>query len=92
MGAYKPENPFRLLLPSLLTAAECNNGTSAVNKAKSVVKAGNLCYYSVQTLLSSRSLSKNLKIKIYRRIILPVVLHGCETWILALREERRLRV
>ena len=35
---------------------------------------------------------KNLKIKIYRTIILPVVLYGCETWSLTLREERRLRV
>ena len=42
--------------------------------------------------MSSRSLSKNLKIKIYRTIILPVVLHGCETWSLTLREERKLRV
>jgi len=46
----------------------------------------------VQNLLSSRLLSKNLKIKIYRIIILPVVLYGCETWSLTLREERRLRV
>jgi hypothetical protein len=37
-------------------------------------------------------LSNNLKIKIYRTIILPVVLYGCETWSLTLREERRLRV
>ena len=37
-------------------------------------------------------LSKRLKIKIYRTIILPVVLYGCETWSLTLREERRLRV
>jgi hypothetical protein len=36
--------------------------------------------------------SINLKIKIYRTIILPVVLYGCETWSLTLREERRLRV
>jgi len=43
-------------------------------------------------LLSSRLLSKNLKIKIYRTIILPVVLYGCETWSLTLREERKLRV
>jgi hypothetical protein len=35
-------------------------------------------------------LSKNLKIKIYRTIILPVVLHGCETWSLTLREKRRV--
>jgi len=46
----------------------------------------------VQDLLSSRLLSKNLKIKIYRIIILPVVLHRCETWSLILREERALRV
>ena len=37
-------------------------------------------------------LSKNLKIKIYRTIILPVVLYGCETWSLILREERRLKM
>jgi len=42
--------------------------------------------------LSSRLPSKNLKIKIYRTISLPVVLYGCETWSLTLREERRLRV
>jgi len=46
----------------------------------------------VQNLLSSKLPSKNLKIKIYRTIILPVVLYGCETWSLTLREERRLRV
>ena len=40
----------------------------------------------------SRLLSKNLKIKIYRTIILHVVLYGCETWSLTLREECRLRV
>ena len=37
-------------------------------------------------------LSKKLKIKIYRTVILPVVLYGCETWSLTLREKRRLRV
>ena len=47
---------------------------------------------SINYLLCSRLLSKNLKIKIYRTIILPVVLYGCETWSLILREERRLRV
>ena len=46
-------------------------------------------YYMVSTL---RLLSKNLKIKIYRTITLPVILYGCETWSLTLREERRLRV
>jgi len=46
----------------------------------------------MQNLLSSRFLCKNTKIKIYRTIILPVVLYGCETWSLTLKEERRLRV
>jgi len=46
----------------------------------------------VQKLLSSRLLSKNLKINVFRTIILPVVLYGCETWSLKLREERKLRV
>jgi len=46
----------------------------------------------VQNLLFSSLLSKNLKIKIYRTVILPVVLYGCETMSFILREERRLRV
>jgi len=46
----------------------------------------------MQNLLPSSLLSKNLNFKIYRTIILPVVLYGCETWSLTLREERKLRV
>jgi hypothetical protein len=42
--------------------------------------------------LCSSLLSKNIKIEIYRTLILPVVLYGCETWSLTLREERKLRV
>jgi hypothetical protein len=42
--------------------------------------------------LSSRLLTKNIEIKLYRNIILPVVLHGCETWSLTLGEECRLRM
>jgi hypothetical protein len=42
--------------------------------------------------LSSRLLSRNVKVKIYKTIILPGVLYGCETWSLTLREEHRLRV
>jgi hypothetical protein len=56
------------------------------------LNSGNACYHSVQNNLSSRLLSKNIKIRIYRTIILPVVLYGCETWSLTLREEHRLRV
>ena len=75
------------LLGSLVT-----NQNYIHEEIKCRLKAGNSCYYSVQTLLPSRLLSKNLKIKIYKTIILPVVLYGCETWSLTLREERRLRV
>jgi hypothetical protein len=54
--------------------------------------SGNVCHYSVQNLFSSRLIPKNLKIKIYKIVILPVVLYGCEIWSLTLREEHRLRV
>ena len=46
----------------------------------------------MQKLSSSSLLSKNVKIRVYRTLILPVVLYGCETWSLTLREERRLKV
>jgi len=59
---------------------------------KSRLKSGNACYHLVQNFLSFSLLSKNIKIKIYRTIILPVVLYGCETWSLTLREENRLRL
>jgi hypothetical protein len=59
---------------------------------KSRLYSGNACYHSVQNLLSSRLLSKNVKVRIYKSIILPVVLYGCETWSLILREEHKLRV
>jgi hypothetical protein len=53
---------------------------------------GNACYHSAQNLLSNSLLSKYLEIKIYKTIILSVVLYGCETWSLTLREECRVRV
>ena len=68
------------------------NQNSIAEEIKSRWKSGNACYHSVQNLLSSRSLSKHLKIKIYRTVIWPVVLYGCENWSLTLREERKLRM
>ena len=68
------------------------NQNSIAEEIKSRLRSGNACYHSVQNRFSSRLLSKILKIKIYRTIILPVVLYGCETWSLTLREERKLRV
>jgi hypothetical protein len=61
-------------------------------KIKRILNSGNACYHSVQNLLSSHLLSKNFKIRLYKTIILPVVLFGCETWSLTLRGEHRLRV
>ena len=68
------------------------NQNSIAEEIKSRLRSGNACCHSVQNLLSSRLLSKTLKIKIYRTIILSVVLYGRETWSLTLREERKLRV
>ena len=65
------------------------NQNSIQKEINSRLKLGNACYHSVQNLLSSSLLSKNLKIKIHRTIILPVVLYGCETWSLTLREGHR---
>jgi hypothetical protein len=59
---------------------------------KSRLNSGKACYHLVQSLLSSHLLSRNLQVKIYKTIILPVVLYGCETWSLTLKEEHRLRV
>jgi len=56
------------------------------------LKSGNACYHLVKNLVFSSLLSKNIKIKTYRTIILPVVLLGCATWSLTLRKVRRLRV
>ena len=51
------------------------NQNSIQEEIKSRLKLGNACYHSVQNLLSSSLLSKNLNIKIYRNIILPVILY-----------------
>jgi hypothetical protein len=68
------------------------NRNSIQEEIKSRFKSGNACYHSVQDLLYSSLLFKNTKIKIYRTVILPVVLYGCETWSVTLREDHRLRV
>ena len=93
-----------MLIKSLYKKITCSNNPKAQcdyllqkegyiqEKIKSRLKLENACYFSVQNLLSSSLLSKKLKIKIYINLILPVVLYGCETWSLTLKEERRLRV
>jgi hypothetical protein len=56
---------------------------------KSRLNSGNVCFHSVQKRLVLSLLSKYLKIKLYKNIILTLVLYGCETWFLTLREEHR---
>jgi hypothetical protein len=68
------------------------NQNDIYDEIKSRLNSGNACHYAVQNLLPSRLISKNLKIKIYKTVILLVVLYGCETWSVALREEHRLRI
>jgi hypothetical protein len=58
---------------------------------RSRLNSRNACYHSVQNILSFRLLSENIKVRTYKIIILPVVLSGCETSPLTLREEHRLR-
>ncbi|KAJ4431759.1 hypothetical protein ANN_20364 [Periplaneta americana] len=72
--------------------ARVTNINDTREEIKHRINMGNACYYSVEKLLSSSLLSKNLKVRIYKTVILPVVLYGCETWTLTLREEHRLRV
>jgi hypothetical protein len=68
------------------------NQISIAEEIKSRLRLRNACYHSVKNPLFSRFLSKNLKIKIYRTIIFPIVLYGCETWSPTLRVEWKLRV
>jgi len=81
-SAFERKEEFKNLGTTL------TNQNSIPEEMKSRVKSGNFCYHSVLNLLFSRLLSKNLKIKIYGTITLPVLLYGCETWSLTLREER----
>ena len=72
--------------------ANLTNQSSIQKEIKSRLKSGNVCYHAVWNHPSSSLLSKNIKIKIYRTIILPVVLYAYETWSLTLWEELSLRV
>jgi hypothetical protein len=83
-------NKYSEFLASLLGTA-LPNQNSIQEEIRSRVKSWNACYLLMQHLLSSSLLSRNLKIMIYRTIILPVLFYGCETWLLTLREEGRVR-
>jgi len=85
-SSFERKEEFKYLETTL------TNQNSLQEELKSRLKSGNVCYCSVQNLSSSGLLSKNKKITIYRTMILPVVLYGSETWLLTLREKRRMMV
>jgi hypothetical protein len=84
--SFERVEEFRCLGTTLM------NRNSIHEEIKSRLRLGNACYHSVQNVLSSRLLSKNTKIRVYGTIILKVVLYGCETWSVTVREKQRLRV
>jgi hypothetical protein len=63
------------------------NQTLIQEEIKRRLISSNACYHSVQNLVSSRLLSKNIKIRLYKTIVFIVVMYGCETWSLTVREE-----
>jgi hypothetical protein len=73
-------------LGTTLTDQNCRN-----EEIKSRLNLGNACHHSAQSLLNSHLLSRNVEVKVHKTIILPLVLYGCETWSLTLREEHRLK-
>ena len=84
--------------PSELNLSDFSRSTSEatlMKMLKSFVKPNNNNFihkYKAEKILSSHLLSKKLKVTTNKTIILPVVLYGCETWSLTLREEHRLRL
>jgi len=73
-SSFENEEEFKYLGTTL------TNQNYIQEEIKHRLRSGNACCHSVQNVLSSSLQSKNLKIKIYRTIILPVVFYGCETW------------
>ena len=72
-----------------VTVTNTNNIREEIKRR---INVGNICHYSLERILSPYLISKKLKVKTYKTIIVPVVLYGCATWSLTLREEHRSRV
>jgi hypothetical protein len=80
------------MLESSLYGLTVTNQNLIHEEIKSTLNSGSACYYSLQNILSSHLLSKNVNIKVHKIIILPVVLCGCRTLSPKLREEHSLKV
>jgi hypothetical protein len=74
--------------PDLSLGMTVTNQNLIDDEIKSRLNSGNACYHSVQNLLSSRLLLTNVKFRMWKTIILPMVLYGFETWSLIVREEQ----
>jgi hypothetical protein len=86
MGTYiQVINRFETVEHFKYLGTTLSDKNSIHEEIKSRLKSGNACYHYEQNIFSSSLLSKNVNIKIYRTIILPVVLYGCESWSLTLR-------
>jgi hypothetical protein len=85
-SSFKSAEVFKYLATTL------KNQNCIQGEIKNKLKSRNSCCLSVQNLLTSGLLSKNIKVMIHRTVVLPVVLYGCETLSLTLRGEGMMRV
>jgi hypothetical protein len=81
------EGKLIFTFPSFSISLTLTNENCVFEEIQSRLNSGNPCYHSVQNLLSSHLISKNLKMRIYETTILPVVLYGCETWSFTLKKK-----
>jgi hypothetical protein len=82
-----PNRSFQNVAQFQYLRTKVTNQNLIQKEIKRRLNLGNACYHSVRNLLFSRLLSKHVKIRTYKTVILPVVLYGCETWSLILKEE-----
>jgi hypothetical protein len=87
---HKDSKEFENVAQFRYLGTAVTNQNSIWEEIKGRLNSGNACYRSVQNLSSFCLLFEHIKIRIYRTIILPLVLYGCETRSLTLREEHRL--